>query len=132
MMKPHIVSDKNIFSNKIKNFLIKKLVNNSISKSNLIIVIGGDGFMLSTLKKYKKFKKPFYGINSGNYGFLMNKFSPTKNLYNLNKLRKVTISPLIMTVKTKNKKIRKSIAVNEISILRQSRQTASLSILNHR
>ena len=130
MINPHIVSDNNKFSKKIKNFLLKSLLNFSIKKSNLIIVIGGDGFMLSMLKKYQRFNKPFYGINSGNYGFLMNKFSTKKNLKNLNKNRKVTISPLMMIVRTKNKKIKKSLAINEISILRQSRQTASLSILN--
>ena len=78
MIKPHIVFDKNNFSLKIKNFLEKKLSIYTISKSNIIIVIGGDGFMLSTLKKYHRYKKPFYGINSGSYGFLMNKFSKKK------------------------------------------------------
>ena len=43
-------------------------------------MIGGDGFMLQTLKKNKNSKKLFYGINSGNYGFLMNKFSSKNNL----------------------------------------------------
>ena len=75
MIKPHIVSDKNNLSLKIKKSLESKNEFYSLSKSNLIIVIGGDGFMLSTLKKYHNLKKPFYGINSGNYGFLMNKFS---------------------------------------------------------
>ena len=86
--------------------------------------------MLGALKKYNKFKKTFYGINSGNYGFLMNKFSAKYTIKNLSKGRLVSISPLEMTVKTKNNKTRKSIAVNEVSILRQSRQAASLSILN--
>ena len=74
-----IVSDKNLRSSKIRNAVLKKIKAYSLSKSNLIIVIGGDGFMLQTLKKYNKFKKPFYGINSGNYGFLMNKFSKKTN-----------------------------------------------------
>ena len=130
MIKPHIVFDKNNFSVKIKNFLYKNLKNYSVFKSNLIIVIGGDGFMLGALKKYNKFKKPFYGINSGNYGFLMNKFSTKHTIKNLSKGRLVSISPLEMIVKTKNNKNKKSIAVNEVSILRQSRQAASLSILN--
>ena len=130
MIKPHIIFDKNKFSLKIKKFLDKRLDIYSISKSNLIIVIGGDGFMLSTLKKYNKFKKPFYGINSGNYGFLMNKFSPKNTVNNLSKGRMVSISPLVMTVRNKSNLTRKSIAINEISILRQSRQAASLSILN--
>ena len=130
MIKPHIVFDKNNFSIRIKNFLYKNFKNYSVLKSNLIIVIGGDGFMLGALKKYNKFKKTFYGINSGNYGFLMNKFSAKYTIKNLSKGRLVSISPLEMTVKTKNNKTRKSIAVNEVSILRQSRQAASLSILN--
>ena len=130
MIKPHIVFDKNNLSIKIKNFLEKNLTNHTVSKSNLIIVIGGDGFMLWTLKKYNKHNKPFYGINSGNYGFLMNKFSTKHTIKNLSKGRLVSIYPLEMTVKNKSNLTKKSIAINEVSILRQSRQAASLSILN--
>ena len=130
MIKPHIIYDKNNLSLKIKNFLYKKIKNYSVLKSNLIIVIGGDGFMLEALKKYNKYNKPFYGINSGNYGFLMNKFSTKYTIRNLSKGRLVTISPIEMTVKNKFNKTKKSIAINEVSILRQSRQAASLSILN--
>ena len=86
--------------------------------------------MLSALKKYNKYKKTFYGINAGSYGFLMNKFSPKNTVKNLSKARQVTISPFEMTVKNKFNKLKKSIAINEVSILRQSRQTASLEISN--
>ena len=130
MIKPHIIYDKNNLSLKIKNFLYRKIKNYSVLKSNLIIVIGGDGFMLEALKKYNKYNKKFYGINSGNYGFLMNKFSTKYTIRNLSKGRLVTISPIEMTVKNKFNKTKKSIAINEVSILRQSRQAASLSILN--
>jgi len=130
MIKPHIIFDKNNFSIKIKNFLYKNLTNYSVLKSNLIIVIGGDGFMLWALRKYNKYKKPFYGINSGNYGFLMNKFSTKHTIKNLSKGRLVSISPLEMIVKNKSNLTKKSIAINEVSILRQSRQAASLSISN--
>jgi NAD+ kinase len=130
MIKPHIIFDKNNLSIRIKNFLYKNLKNHSVLKSNLIIVIGGDGFMLWALKKYNKYKKPFYGINSGNYGFLMNKFSTKHTIKNLSKGRLVSISPLEMTVKNKSNLTKKAIAINEVSILRQSKQAASLSILN--
>tara|TARA_Y100000031_G_C8031264_1_gene297255 strand:- start:178 stop:645 length:468 start_codon:yes stop_codon:yes gene_type:complete len=130
MIKPYIVFDKNNLSIKIKNFLEKNLTMHTVSKSNLIIVIGGDGFMLWTLKKYNKHKKTFYGINSGNYGFLMNKFSKKHTIKNLSKSKLVSIYPLEMTVKNKSNLTKKSIAINEVSILRQSRQAASLSILN--
>ena len=130
MVNPFVVSDKNSRSSKIKKAILKKIKAYSLSKSNLIIVIGGDGFMLQTLKKYNKYKKPFYGINSGNYGFLMNKFSIKTNYKNLINGRLVSISPLEMSVKNKSNNIKKCIAINEISVLRQSRQTASLTILN--
>ena len=57
MTKLQIISDKNKRSSKIKNLLIKKLDQDQFKKENLIIVIGGDGFMLQTLKKKSEFKK---------------------------------------------------------------------------
>ena len=60
----------------------------------------------------------------------MNKFSSKNTVKNLSKARQVTISPLEMSVRNKFNKTRKSIAINEISVLRQSRQTASLEISN--
>ena len=130
MINCFILADRNERSIKIKNKVLKNIKTYSLNKSEIIIVIGGDGFMLQTLKKYNKFKKPFYGINSGNYGFLMNKFSEKININILKKARMVSISPLEMSVKSKTNSIKKSIAINEISILRQSRQAASLKISN--
>ncbi len=123
-----IISDKNQKSLKIKSILKKKLINFSSNRSNIIIVIGGDGFMLQTLKKNKNSKNFFYGINSGNYGFLMNKFSSKKIIKNLSKANMISISPLEMSVKNKKNQIKKSLAINEVSVLRQSRQAASISI----
>ena len=128
MKKIQIISDKNLKSQKIKKSLIKELKRAKPPKNNISIVIGGDGFMLQTLKKNKKSKKFFYGINSGNYGFLMNKFSSKTILKNLYKSNVISISPLEMTVKNNKNQIRKHLAINEVSILRQSRQAASLSI----
>ena len=128
MKKIQIISDKNKKSLKIRNILLKKLVKNKIIKPNIIIVIGGDGFMLQTLKKNKKSKKLFYGVNSGNYGFLMNKYSSKNIIKNLSKAKMITISPLEMIVKNNINQIRNYLAINEVSILRQSRQAASLSI----
>ena len=85
MKKTQIISDNNKRSAKIKLTLTKILIRNNIKKSNIVIVIGGDGFMLQTLKKNKDSNRIFYGINSGNYGFLMNKFSSKNIIKNLNK-----------------------------------------------
>ena len=123
-----IISDQNYSSLKIKKLLVKKIKANNFFKKNLTIVIGGDGFMLQTLKKNKNLKREFYGINSGNYGFLMNKFSSKNIIKNLLKVKMISISPLEMTVKNKKNQTKKSLAINEVSVLRQSRQAASLSI----
>jgi len=129
-MKYSFVFDKNKNSLKIKSFIAKKIKITSILKSKAIIVIGGDGFMLHTLKRLYKLNKPFYGINSGNYGFLMNKFSSKNLIKNLSNCKVIKIHPLEMSVKTRANKLKKSIAINEVSVLRQSRQTASVKILN--
>ena len=128
MKKIQIISDLNQRSLKIKSQLLRKLNQSKSVRPNIIIVIGGDGFMLQTLKKNKESKKFFYGINSGNYGFLMNKFSSKTIIKNLFKANTVAISPLEMIVRNGNNQTRKYLAINEISILRQSRQAASLSI----
>ena len=130
MNKIFIISDKNKKSQKIKNFLEKKIKKNPFQKSNLFIVIGGDGFMLQILKKKFNTNNFFYGINSGNYGFLMNKFSFKNTLKNLTKAKLITISPLEMSVTNKENKIKKALAINEVSVLRQNRQTATISIMN--
>ena len=131
MNKIQIISDKNFDSLKIKKKIINSLKNIKFNKSAVVIVIGGDGFMLKTLKKNKKSKKLFYGINSGNYGFLMNKFSNELVANNISKAKLISISPLEMAVNTKSK-TRKVLAINEVSILRQSRQAANLSITNNK
>ncbi len=129
MNRPKITSDKNNKSLKIKRFVKKKIQDSGFKRANLIVVIGGDGFMLQTLKKSKKLSNIYYGINSGNYGFLMNKFSKKNLIKNLAKSKITKISPLEMKVLS-NQKIRKYLAINEVSILRQSRQAASVSIKN--
>ena len=128
MSKLKIISDKNKKSLKIKNILINKISKAQFKKENLVIVIGGDGFMLQILKKNKNSNKFFYGINSGNYGFLMNKFSVKNIINNLFNTNLISISPLEMVVKNRNNQLKKSLAINEVSVLRQSRQAAQISI----
>ena len=128
MKKLQIISDNNLRSLKIKSSLLKALNKSEVKRSNIIIVIGGDGFMLQTLKKNNNPKILFYGVNSGNYGFLMNRFSSKKIIKNLNRANMISISPLEMLVKNNNNQTKKYLAINEVSILRQSRQAASLSI----
>ena len=128
MLGIKIISDDNKKSKKIKKNLISQIKKQNYSNQKIIIVIGGDGFMLETLKKNKKSNKFFYGINSGNYGFLMNKYSSKNFIKNLLKAKMISISPLEMKVLNNKNSNKRFIAINEVSILRQSRQAAALLI----
>ena len=130
MKKYHFTFDRIKKNKKIKKILLNKYKNYSPHLSNVIIVLGGDGFMLDTLKKFQKYNKPFYGINTGAFGFLMNKYNNQNLEKIISKTKLISISPLQMKVLTIYGKTFSAIAVNEISLLRQSRQTASLQIKN--
>ena len=130
--KLHFVFDKTKRVKEVRTKILKLYKNYKPTSSDVIVVIGGDGFMLHVLKQYKHYKKPFYGINRGSYGFLMNKYEIKNLKKKINKVKQVTISPLEMKVVTKNNIKKSSIAINEISLLRQSRQTSSLQIINNK
>jgi len=130
MHKYHFVFDKNIKNKNFKRIFLKRYKNYAPSSSDVIIVLGGDGFMLHTLKKYKKYNKPFYGINKGTFGFLMNKYKTNDISRKISNAKLFSISPLEMFALNKFGKAFKAIAINEVSLLRQTRQTASLEIKN--
>ena len=84
--------------------------------------------MLDSLKKYQKFKKPFYGINTGNRGFLLNKFIHGNLISKILKIfRNFSYFHWKQKIKTQNK-VKKIIAINEVSVFRQSKQTTLLEI----
>ena len=128
MIKFHFTFDKTKNSQNLKKKLLAKYKNHPAKNSNIIVVAGGDGYMLNSLKKYVKFKKPFYGINCGTYGFLMNRYTSDNLEKKTIRAKKTTINPL-QIVSCNNKVQRKPlIAVNEVSLFRQTKQTVSLKL----
>ena len=128
MNKCHFIFDKQKKNIEVRKIFLNKYRNYPLHLSNVIVVLGGDGFMLQTLKKYQRYNKPFYGINRGTFGFLMNKFKTYDVNKSISKAKQIFISPLQIKAITKNRKTFSAIAINEISLLRQSRQTAALQI----
>ena len=127
MTKLHFLFDKNKKAQNLKKKILKYYKSYSPQAAKCIVVFGGDGFMLESLKKYVKFKKPFYGINCGTFGFLMNKYLDKDIEKKIILSKKIYIKPLV--VETNNGSYKKKIlAINEVSLLRQSRQTALLNI----
>jgi NAD+ kinase len=100
------------------------------AQSDVIVALGGDGFMLETLRKYMTLIKrglPVYGMNQGTIGFLMNHFE-TDDLYGrLERAEPAQISPLKMTAQARGGTF-EALAINEISLLRQTRQAAHIRI----
>ena len=96
--------------------------------ADVIVPIGGDGFLLKSLHDFKQYNKPFYGINYGSIGFLMNTESDKKLDKIISLAQKIELKPLEMRAKNNKGGIFESIAFNEISIMRQTHQAAKITI----
>ncbi len=98
------------------------------SKAEAFVILGGDGFMLQMLHKYIDCALPFYGMNKGRLGFLMNQFNEETLLDSLSSAVRATLHPLVMQAYSSKGKEKKAFAFNEVSLLRQTRQAADISI----
>ncbi len=110
-----------------KNFDIVELTRRRMG-AEAIVVLGGDGFMLQTLHEYMKMKLPFYGINCGTVGFLMNQHSVDGLQERLDRSRPATLYPLHMYARRTNGKVMQALAFNEVSMFRQGRQAAKIRV----
>ena len=128
MKKFNFIFDKSKKAKVLKKIALKKYKNYSAKRSQVIIVAGGDGFMLKTIKRLYKFNKPFYGINCGSIGFLLNRYLSKKISQRVNKAKITTIYPLQITAVGRGKKRSSFLAINELSLLRQSKQTSLLKL----
>lgn len=97
-------------------------------KADVVVGLGGDGFMLQTLHAFLERGKPIYGMNLGTVGFLMNEYNEAELPQRLAKAERATIHPLRMRATTAEQCI-DGLAFNEVSLLRQSRQATKLRIL---
>jgi NAD+ kinase len=96
--------------------------------ANIVVALGGDGLMLSTLHRLMGTSKPIYGMNRGSVGFLMNDFAEEQLFERLQLAVRSVVHPLLMTVEDHAGQIHKAHAINEVSVFRQSYQAAKLRI----
>jgi NAD+ kinase len=97
-------------------------------EAQVVVALGGDGFMLETLHRHIDRSLPIYGMNRGSVGFLMNEYSEDGLLERINAAEQATIHPLRMSATDAEGFVHKALAINEVSLLRQTRQTAKLRI----
>ena len=100
----------------------------SAEDADVIVVVGGDGFMLETLRRHMQLGKPFYGVNCGTVGFLMNPPDVDTLAARIEAAEGAVINPLSMTAHTVDGAVENALAINEISLFRQTRQSARLRI----
>jgi len=102
-----------------------------IDEADAAVVLGGDGFMLQTLHAMLDSDRviPVYGLNVGTVGFLMNRNrNPDTLLARIGRAKPVTISPLSMQAITQDGTQHRFCAINEVSLLRETRQTAKIEV----
>ena len=127
MNKFFFTFDKTLKAQNLKKKFLQRYRSSSLKQANVIIVGGGDGFILHTLKKFANHEKPFFGINCGTFGFLMNKNTFINLNERIDSAKKILLSPLEIHIK-KKRSSKKLLAINELSLFRQSKQTVSLEI----
>ncbi|MEL6265973.1 MAG: NAD kinase [Pseudomonadota bacterium] len=108
--------------------LIDRYGDHPRAAADCIIALGGDGFMLSTLHSSMGLGLPVYGMNRGTVGFLMNAYRPEGLIERLDVAKTARISPLRMTTRVAGEVERTALAINEVSLLRETRQAAKLRV----
>lgn len=100
----------------------------SPQRADVIVALGGDGFMLQTLHRYMDRDVPIYGMNQGTIGFLMNTYRESGLMRRLARAETALLHPLRMRTETARGKPQEALAFNEVALLRQTRQTAKIRI----
>jgi NAD+ kinase len=100
----------------------------SVADSDVVVALGGDGFMLEVLHACLSSHRPIYGMNRGSVGFLMNDYAEDGLLERIAASERAVIHPLSMTAMDAHGVRHQGLAINEVSLLRQTRQTAKLKI----
>ncbi|RZO65638.1 MAG: NAD kinase [Parvularculaceae bacterium] len=101
---------------------------NPLADCDVVVAIGGDGFMLELLRRHHGLNKPFYGVNCGTVGFLMNPHDVDDLGERIADAEAVNIHPLIMRAERADGSIKEARAINEVSLFRQTRQSAKIRI----
>ena len=99
------------------------------AEADVIVALGGDGFMLQTLHDFMNAGKPIYGMHRGTVGFLMNEFSADGLEERLAAAKTTVIHPLLMRARCLDGRMHEYYAINEVSLFRQTAQAARLRIL---
>ena len=128
LQKLAFLASKKPDANDMRAALIERHGDTPASEADVIVAIGGDGFMLEVLRKFMAVNVPIYGINCGTVGFLMNPYEPDGLPDRLERAESAVIHPLLMSAETIDGRTETEHAINEVSLFRQTRQSARIKI----
>ena len=114
---------------KARRLLVRSYGDAEPEQADVVVALGGDGLMLSTLQRLMNSGKPIYGMHRGTVGFLMNEYSDKHLIERLTAAEVTVIHPLLMRAHDATGRVHRYRAINEVSLFRQSYQVARLSIL---
>ncbi len=97
-------------------------------EAEVLVALGGDGFMLETLHTHMDRRLPIYGMNLGTVGFLLNTYSPDRLLERIARATPIDLHPLRMRARRLDGTVAESLAINEVSVFRETRQAARLAV----
>ena len=109
--------------------LVARYGNVPVEEADVIVALGGDGFMLETLHATQALDVPVYGMNRGTVGFLMNAYAEDDLPARLSAAQEEVLNPLVMRATTVGGTVHEALAINEVSLLRQGPQAARLRIV---
>ncbi len=108
--------------------LTERYGNVPLAEADVVVALGGDGFMLHTLHRTQHLSAPVYGMNRGTVGFLMNEYSADGLIERLQYAEEAVINPLAMRATCADGTMHEALAINEVSLLRAGPQAARLKI----
>jgi len=124
----HFVAADNDTAQRALKLLTHRYGSVPVDQADVVVALGGDGFMLETLHRYLDHHLPIYGMNRGTVGFLMNRYNEDMLMERLARAETVRLYPLTMRATTEDGTVHEALAINEVSLLRETRQAAKLRI----
>lgn len=127
-MKHHFFTAETEMAQVAQKMLTARYGDHSLDGADVVVALGGDGSMLRALHDSLTHQKPVFGMNRGSVGFLLNNYSEEGLVARLENAQTVTLNPLRMRVKTITGQTHEAFAINEVSMLRETRQAAKIAI----
>lgn len=127
-IKPFFLASKSKKAHNTLKVLSRKYHNYNLKEANTVVVLGGDGTILSLINDEIYLKKKIFGMNRGTIGFLMNNYQPDNLINRINASKETKLNPVQMKVTDINNKMHNAFSLNEVSLLRQNRFAANVRV----